>query len=118
MLAKLPESSGNVLGYAISGSVTEADYEALARDIQAQIARGEQVRMLVDYTAFGGVELAALDEDLRMARFIDHFERFAVVSDRRLFGWLTAVADAVMGLKIRHFEPGDMQAAWAWLRGA
>jgi len=116
MLQKLPQSEGNVVGYAVQGKLREEDYELLDNDIRTLTQQYDQIRLLLDLKGMSGYDLNALDDDLRMTRYLDNFERMAIVSDNRLFDWMAAATDAVTGLDVRHFEVDEEQLAWNWLK--
>ncbi len=116
MLQKLPQSNGKVLAYAIRGNISEEDLRMVDSEIQTTVQRHGQVRLLVNYEDLSGFDLDALDEDLRLARHLGNIERYAVVSDNRLYDWVTSGYDAVSDIDMRHFKPGDEALAWAWLK--
>lgn len=116
MLQKLAQSEGNVVGYAVRGKLREEDYELLDNDIRALTQQYDQLRLLLNLEEMSGYDVNALDEDLRMTRYLDHFERMALVSDNRLFDWMTSATDAMTGTDVRHFEVGEEQLAWNWLQ--
>lgn len=116
MIQKLSKSEDNVLGYAVKDQVTEEDLQMIEGDIRRTVSRHGKIRMLVNYEDLSGVDLDALDEDMRLMRYMDSIDRFAVVSDSRLYAWMTTAGDAVTETEIRHFEPGEEKLAWEWLR--
>lgn len=116
MIKKLSESTADVLGYEISEKVTEADYEILEPEIDAAVATYGSVRLLFVFTAMVGIELSAIDNDLRIGlEHRDDIERIAIVSDSAVYAWLTASADYLIGIEAAHFAPRDLAAAWAWI---
>lgn len=116
MIQKLSQSEGNVLGYAVKEQVTEADLQMIDNDVEAAAAEHGKIRVLVNYEDLAGVELDIVDDDIRMMRHMDEIERFAVVSDNRLYSWITSASDMVTDTDIRHFEPGEEKLAWEWLK--
>lgn len=116
MIKKLSQGEGRVLGYAVKDQITEKDLQLIDNDIDAAVDRHGKIRVLVNYEDLSGVDLDIIDDDLRLMRYMDDIERFAVVSDNRLYSWVTSASDVVTDTDIRHFEPGEEKLAWEWLK--
>lgn len=116
MIQKLPQSSGNVIGFAVRGDVNEEDYTLFDSEMKSLIAQHGKVNMLISLKDMSGIDLDALDDDLRMSKYLSDVERTAVVSDSRFYDWMTSAGNAIMGVEMRRFEPGQEEQAWAWLR--
>jgi hypothetical protein len=60
------ESSGNVLGYEVSGKLTEEELGTISEELRAVIAEYGKVRLLVRMRQIPRMELGALAEDLKL----------------------------------------------------
>ena len=116
MIQKLPQSSGNVVGFAARGSFSREDYQVIDSEVKLLLEQYNSVNLLFNAEEMAGVDLTALDSDLRMMQFMGDVAHAAVVSDSRFYEWMLPVADAVMDSEMRHFEPGQEAQAWAWLK--
>lgn len=116
MYRRLERGRGNVLAYEIGTSVTGEDVREILGQMREAIGEHGRIRLLVRMEGWPENATAAFTERLRFAR--DHFgdiDRYAVVGDHRLLASLTEAADQVVGMELRHFEPGDEETAWAWV---
>jgi hypothetical protein len=112
---KLPESSGDVLGYAIEGELTAASVERMQAEMATAMREHGSIRVLVRIDGMDEVEPSAVWEDLKMtADYVRGIDRFAVVGDERWHRWSTSLADVFSDAA--YFEPGQDADAWEWLR--
>ncbi len=117
MLTFLDSSEGNVIGFKIAGKVTGDDMKAIAGRTERAIGEAGSVRLLVRIAGFGGVEAEALWEKLKFTlAHLKHIERMAAVGDKAWEKWWVTVAGSVVPTKVRYFNEGEIDAAWAWLR--
>ena len=116
MLRRLDEGTGNVLGYEITGKLTEKEFETLSEEFKAVVAEHGRVRLLVRMSEIPRMELGALAEDLKLAPYANDIERYAIVSDSNLFEWTSKIAEAFVGGEVRRFEDSRYEEAWRWLR--
>jgi hypothetical protein len=94
-IAGLP---ANVVGFRVVGQITTSDYtDVLTPVVDAVIARGEDVRIVLEFPEWTGMTPGAVWEDAKMGiqRFTK-WKRIAVVTDVdwmrhavNLFGWMT-----------------------------
>lgn len=116
MIKKLPQSQDNIIGFAIIGELTEEDYEMMDAEMARVIDAHGSVRLLYTFDQMDGFELSAAEDDARIGfKYLDNIERMAVVSDQKLFDWLTSAADFATGTELRHFSTDKKDTAWAWL---
>ncbi len=117
MLTFLDSSEGNVIGFKIAGKVTGDDMKAIAGRAERVIGESGSVRLLVQLDRFGGVEAKALWEKLKFAlAHLKDVERMAAVGDKAWEKWWVAFAGSLVPAKVRYFDHGEIDAAWAWLR--
>jgi hypothetical protein len=116
MLRRLDEGTGNVLGYEITGKLTEKEFETLSEEFKAVVAEHGRVRLLVRMSQIPRMELGALAEDLKLAPYANDIERYAIVSDSTLIEWAQKIGAVFIGGEVRHFEDSQYEEAWRWLQ--
>ena len=116
MLEKLPESTGNVLGYLARDKITDDELTAFAREFEAAIEHHGKASLLVYLPEMPIMTPGALWEDLKLFRYRNDIDRYAVVSDSRVFEWTSKVADALSSGEVRQFDTRQYEEAWDWLR--
>ena len=118
MYRKLAESDGRVLGYHCSGTITQAEVKEIHREIEQTLAEHGSVRLLMELGDLSVPDPMAALEDLKLTpEYLTDVERFAIVGDERWQRWLTSLTDVVAKGSARHFEPGQLTEAWAWVKG-
>ena len=113
MIRRLDESSGNVLGWEVTGKVTEEEVRTLSEEFKAAIAEHGKVRVLIRIPRMG---LGAWVEDFKLTPYAKDVERYAIVSDSNLFEWTSKIAEAFIGGEVRSFEDSRYEEAWRWVR--
>lgn len=119
MYELLPQTEGNVLGVRVSGTVTGDDYERFRPVIDARVREHGAVRLLIHMHDFDGWDdLEAMWEDAKLdaAHYAD-VERLAMVGEERWQDWVTRLTDLLVPGDVRYFDEGDLDEAWAWVRG-
>jgi SpoIIAA-like len=116
VLRKLQQSSGNVLGYEVGGKLTEEEFEAFSEEFRAEISRHGKVRLLIHVSEIPSMESGAMWEDLKLSRYRDDIERYAIVGESALLEWGTKLGDVLIGGEVRHFDPSREEEAWRWIR--
>lgn len=115
MYRKLPESSGDVLGYSIEGELTADSVERMQAELATAIREHGSIRLLVRMDGMDEVEPSAVWEDLKMTPdYVRSIDRIAVIGDERWHRWSTSLADVFS--EAEYFEPGQDFRAWEWLR--
>jgi hypothetical protein len=116
MFERMPQSSGNVVGYRAIDTITAADYETLVPQIAALVGEHDNIRLLLDLTAFGHEAPEAWLPDLHFGHeFRKNIDRLAIVGDKAWATWLTRLAGAFYAHDAKHFESAEMDAAWEWV---
>jgi len=116
----LPQSEGDVLGVRVSGRLRDADYKALQAELTARLPEDGKLRLVavIDEGFRGWTPKACLD-DIAMAfsPWSRRFEKLAVVAGPGLVHWCaTHFPAGLLPYPMKVFEPGEIDAAWAWLR--
>ena len=118
MLEKLSQSSGNVVGYKVTGRLTKEDIATVTADVEALLQQEDSIRLLLDLEAFEGEEKDALGSHRRFRHeHRKHITRMAVVGDKKWHEWMMAIVDLFYYGRENRFFPADQRdAAWEWLR--
>ncbi len=115
-------TADDVIALVVSDAVASADLEALMDRLEARLARHGQVHVFVETRAIDGIALSGLGAHLARAMpllgQLRRFGRVAVVSDQAWVRAATRVESALLpGVSYRVFEPGQRDAALAWVQG-
>ncbi len=98
MIEPLTDLPDGVLGFTAVGKLHSDDYkDVLIPAIDAKLARGEDVRIVLDFPTFDGMSAGATWEDLKMGvEHLARWKRIALVTDiewmthlTHLFAWMT-----------------------------
>ena len=116
MIRRLEESSANVLGWEVTGKVTEQEVRTLSEEFKAAIAEHGKVRVLLRMRRLPCMGLSAWVEDFKLTPYAKDVERYAIVSDSNLFEWTSKIAEAFISGEVRRFEDTRYEEAWRWVR--
>jgi len=117
MIEKLDKSSGNVLGYKISGTVKKEDYKTMVPEVEAVIEEKGSANLLLDMSGFKWEALGAWGADMKFGRdYHKKIKKMAIVGNKRWEKWMTKIVDPFYAGEAEYFEATDSEAAWAWLR--
>ncbi len=123
MIERLRESSGGVLGFKVTGKLTDAEIKAFEPQIEFLIAerKHKPIGILADLSEMHGAELKARWDEMRfLQKHTDHIARMAVVGADKweeIMAILTAGA-SVLEAETRYFDKSQMVHAWEWARSA
>src|ERR1700690_3914373 len=123
MIERLKESSGGVIGFKVTGKMTDEDLKHFEPQIEILIAerKHKPIGILADLSAMHGAELAARWDEMRfLQKHTDHIARMAVVGADKweeIMAILTAGA-SVLEAETRYFDKSQMLHAWEWVRSA
>ena len=113
MITTMERSSGNALGYAISGDLTKADFATLTPAIAAAVQEHGSVCLLLDVTDFGVTKVSAVSSSVDFVQqFQGKIDKMAVVGDQK---WEKAAAELCDKFGVsdsKFFETDD--DAWTW----
>src|SRR5436853_5777667 len=119
MIDQLPESSGKVLGFKMSGKLHDEDYKKFVPMIDAAIAGQGKVRLLAQFQDFHGWDLHALWDDIKFSTtHCTRIERIALVGDKTWEKWMACVCKPFTMAKVRYFDAAELAAAQAWIAEA
>jgi hypothetical protein len=111
------ESPGsNLIEVELSGKLGPKDYHQLFPDLERLIRQHGAIRLLIVLRDFHGWRLAAMWPDVNFDfRMLTHFERIALVGEKRWQEWLSHLANPFTTGEVRFFY--DAPAARLWLAG-
>ena len=116
MIEQLPESSGKVLGFRLSGKLHDADYKQFVPLIDAAVAQQGKIRLLAEFHDFHGWDLHGLWDDIKFSTtHCTRIERIALVGDKKWEQWMAKVCKPFTRATIRYFDVSEMEAAQVWL---
>jgi hypothetical protein len=117
MYRKLPESSGPVLGYYVTGTITQDEVKEIHRDIERTIDDHGSARLLMDIGDMSTPEPTAVWEDLKLTpEYLGDVERYAILGDSRWQEMAARATALVARGEARFFHREQADAAWEWLR--
>ena len=120
MITKLQQSEGPVLGVEITGKVSLEEEKAWIAQFDGLIEQHGKVSALVvlGEEASWGIE-AGLEDLKWLMTHLKQLNRIAVVSHSTVWKWLIAIDSPfaqLVGINEKHFEPSQIEAAWAWVK--
>jgi hypothetical protein len=121
MIERLKESFGGVLGFKVTGKMTDEDIKGFEPQIEFLLRerKHKPIGILADLSQMHGAELKARWDEMRfLQKHTDHIARMAVVGADRweeAMALLTAGA-AVLQAETRYFDESEILRAWEWVR--
>jgi hypothetical protein len=120
MIEKLPESSGNILGFRIWGKLTESDYrDHLDPELEKAMKEYPKIRVVWVMENFEGWTVGGAWEDFLLGMKLSKFEKIALVIDESWDEWITLLFKAfstVTRTELRFFKKERLAEAWEWIR--
>jgi hypothetical protein len=120
MIEKYAQSSENVLGFRITGKLTEADYlTLLSPEIEQGIAQYGKIRVVLHMEKFEGWTVGGAWEDLILGPKFVSVEKLAVVVDETWDEWMTwlfRIFTALTRTETQFFRSERINEAWEWVR--
>jgi hypothetical protein len=114
MLETMDKSSGNVVGYKVSGDMTKADYATLDPAVDAVINEFGSIKLLLDLTDFHWEKVNAWSSDLDFGKtYKDKIDKMALVGNKKWESFMAKAAQPFYAKEIQYFETDD--DAWGWL---
>lgn len=118
MFHRLEQSHDHVIGYSLTGDVTEDEYAQVTSELRDDVARHGKVRLLLrlsDLLSLASL-FSALDDRFRFVKeHKDDVERVAIVTDDTATEMLAKLSEALPGIQSEIFSHDEESKAWAWL---
>lgn len=119
MITYRAEPGSNLIELTVDGKVSRAEFDGVATNLEAAIARHGEVRLLEDIRDFQGMDASAFWDDVKFSlRHMNDVSRAAIVTDERWIEWLVRVVGPALKADVRTFTPAETDAARAWLKSA
>jgi hypothetical protein len=116
MIERLPQTSDQVLGFKMSGTLHDEDYKQFVPVIDAAVAKHGKVRLLAQFHDFKGWDMHALWDDIKFSTtHCTKIDRIALVGEKTWEKWMAKVCKPFTMAKTRYFDASEMDAAQAWL---
>ncbi|MCD4782244.1 MAG: STAS/SEC14 domain-containing protein [Candidatus Eremiobacteraeota bacterium] len=116
MIKILERSKGNVFGFEASGEISESDIKSVAAQMDEAVKKLGKINWLfiVKTTKYTG--LRAMYEDMMwMLKNIKHFDRMAIVGDKKWEELLVKADSLIFGEK--YFDISQLEDAWKYVEG-
>jgi hypothetical protein len=116
MIEAIDQSTGNVIGFRLSGTITKADYAVLDPAVDAVVKEYGSVDLLLDLSDFHWEKASAWASDVDFGRtYKDKIDKMAMVSEARWAKHLAKLAEPFYAKEIKTFVA--VADAWDWLKG-
>lgn len=116
MIEVLASPRDDVLAYRVSGKLHDDDYQTFVPGVDAALAGGGKVRMLVEFHDFHGWDAKALWDDIKFATsHCTKIKRIALVGETTWERWMAVVCKPFTLAKVKYFATGEVDAAWTWV---
>jgi hypothetical protein len=119
MIQWMDESSGNVVGFVASETLTDDDYaDYFIPLLEEAIDEYGDVRLLLKFEHFEGWTAEAAWDDLTLWPKLENIERIAVVSENEfeeLMVWIAKIIESFSDTEVRFYTEEQIVDAWDWL---
>jgi hypothetical protein len=117
MLTFIPSRDESTIAVEFSGTATKEDAEKLEQYVRERFGENQEFNIFAKMHDVDGTTLMGMAYGMKFdAKRWSQFRKFAVVTDLK---WLEAVTELgrfLPGLEARHFDKGEEEAAWVWLK--
>jgi hypothetical protein len=119
MIERLEQSTGNTLGYKVSGTVDKGDYEVLTQGVQALVHEMGDINVLLDVTEFHWEKVSAWGADLKFGHdYHNKITKMAIVGDKKWQKWASHLAAPFYAREAQYFDAEVVESAWEWVMKA
>ncbi|MFO7477488.1 MAG: STAS/SEC14 domain-containing protein [Methyloceanibacter sp.] len=116
MLTYKEYDNAQAVEIVLTGRVSTEEFDRVAGQLEAFIARHGQVRVLEIVEAFEGMDASAFWHDIKFClRHLKDFSRIAIVAPPDTHHLWSALAAPFISCPVEHFPPGEEDAARDWL---
>lgn len=116
MLSYNEYDNAQAVEIVLKGRISTEEFDALARRLEAFIARHGHIRVLEIVRDFEGMDASALWEDIKFSlRHLKDFSRCAIVANPNTRHLWSSLVAPFMSCDVEHFPPGKEDAARDWL---
>jgi hypothetical protein len=117
MYERLEErTEGPVVGFRLSESISEADFESIADALETTIDEYGFVRLYLESDGYPRPDLDILDDDIQFWReHGDDLDRYVIVGEGTFLDWSVELGDRLTGIDMEFFEFDEREEAWQWV---
>ncbi len=116
MIEELQQSSGNVLGFKLSGKLHDEDYKHFVPVVEEAIQAHGKVRLVAHLTDFHGWDPHAVWDDTKFAtKHCRDVEKVAIIGEKQWEKWMAAICKPFTMAKVQYFDAGEADKAWEWV---
>jgi hypothetical protein len=110
------EDGGKVVEVTLTGKLHCDDYKTFVPEVDRLIKEHGKLRMLCHLKDFHGWTLGAMWEDIKFdVRHFAHFERLALVGDKRWEAGMAVFCKPFTTAKVKYFDVADAAKASEWI---
>ena len=118
MIATIETGSPRVVGFKLSGTLHDEDYQQFVPTMETILTAAGTVRLFIELEDFHGWDWRAAWDDFKFGlKHYSDFERIAMVGDRKWEKWMATFCKPFTRAKVRYFDVTECEAAWKWLKG-
>lgn len=111
-----PLNEDGAIQVAVTDKFHKQDYEQFVPVLEEAIKEHGKIRLLFDMQDFHGWDTAALWEDIKFdVKHHSHFERIAMVGERKWEKWMAAFCRPFTSGKVKYFDRAEKEDAKDWL---
>ena len=117
MFQKLKQSSGKIIGFKLSGNITDGEFRAFVADVEKVVAdEGRIIPLLImDYPQ--KFELKAVwDDVIFWIRHIKDIKRLAIVGQKEWGKWIELFGRPFIRTEVGYYSTSHLQEIRTWLR--
>lgn len=117
MTQLIPLTTDHIVGYRIEGTVSETDFDRIARAIEDKLKQHDKLQLYVEIASFKGISLEALLKDFVFGiKYFNRFDRIVVVTDKDWINKVVSLEGALIpGLEANAFTFDEKERAMEWL---
>ena len=110
-------SPENILSIYVTNKLTKGDLDDLASFLKQKEADWDHPHLLMIMKDFKGWEdTAAAWKDLQLdAEYIGHFDRIAIVGDKKWQWWGAQLVNPITKKELKYFPIDLAENAWEWI---
>ena len=117
MFTKLEKSSGDVIGFQVSGVIKRKDYKVLDSEVEALLNEYDKMNCLLYFKDFIWEVVTAWGKDTGFGlKYGSRINKLAIVGEKKWQEKIAKWATPFYGDNARYFHTEDIDTAWDWLR--
>lgn len=117
MLTFIPSRDERTIAVEFSGKATAEDAEKMDQAVREKYAENEKFNILAIIKDLDGTSVMGVVRGFKVD--VEHWRQYnkaAFVSDKDWLNMSTNVQAILPGIKAKHFQPEELEAAWKWVQ--